>query len=251
MLGYKVSRSGFSYPLANEHKYYIDKQDVYHTQLMMHNGGIREGWKKFQKFMKNIGPKIVHGIGKAANWLADNQAVGEMAQNVIKETTGLDVPVNKATEIIKDIKNKDTNKLLETSKDLFNKWKENRDKANKSNLQEADKKEINDTTDKLLKIDEKQASGLGKNAVYANLVDFKRKGRLGNLTYGIPMNRLEAIGETKRPMKISKKDAGRLFATGSFGGELDPKYVVSEIKKDGKKKGKINVDEEFNKIFGK
>ena len=97
-----------------------------------------------------------------------------------------------------------------------------------------------------------EACGLGVNAKFANLVDFKKKGRLGQLTYGIPMNRLEAIGEKKRPLKIAKRDAGRLFATGSFGGELDPKYVVSEIKKDGKsKKGKVNVDEEFDKIFNK
>ena len=61
MLGYHQTRDGFSYPIPNEHRYYIDKGgEVYHTQLMVHNGGIREGWKKLTKFLKNAGPKIVN-----------------------------------------------------------------------------------------------------------------------------------------------------------------------------------------------
>lgn len=258
MIGYKSRGNNFSYPISNEHYHYTTKGENYNSQLMIHNGGIREGWKKFTKFMKNIGPKIVKGVYKTADWLSDT-GVGKTLQKGIEDTTGVKVPIDKALQTVKDIQDKDYNKVAETGLDLFKKWKDNRDKVNKSNLPEADKKEVNDTTEKLLNTDIKEASGLGKNAIYANLVNFK-KGRLGNITYGVPMKRLEAIGEIKRPLKIAKRDAGRLFATGSFGGALDPKFVVSAITKDGnnkEQKGKIKgtrkltAEEEFDKIFGK
>lgn len=259
MLGYKQTSNYFLYPVKNEHREYIDEGHVKSTQLILHNGGLKEGWHKVSSFLKNLGPKFINGIFKGADWLADHPDVTKKIQETAKDITGINMPIEKAVETIKDVKEKNIPKLIETGKSIFDKWKENRDKIKASNLPEKDKKEVDNTTNELLKLNESQASGLGKNAVFANLVDFSKKSKKGGLTYGIPMGRLGAIGETKRPMKISIKDAGRLFATGSFGGELKPEYVVSKIEKDGKKgtisKTKIETknksEKEFDEIFDK
>lgn len=256
MIGYKSSANDFLYPVENTKYNFSLGAGLPDSEKMLKGAGIKQGWKKFTKFMKNVGPKVVKTIMKGADWLSDQPVVQQVAQKVIKETTGVDVPVK---EIVENVKSKDVNKILpnvvDVGKSLVEKWKDNNKKIQTSDLPTEDKKQVDETTKGLLQL--KISPGkFGKNAEYANLA-ISKTDKKGALTFSVPKNRLLAVG-VNRPVRIGAKDAGRLFQSGSsVRSGLEPTYMVSKITKDGKK-GKVDkktdpakVDKWFDEMFGK
>lgn len=249
MLGHNKIKNDFLYPIGNSEYEYRISGRLHASEKMLKGAGIKEGWKKFTQFMKNIGPKVLKTAIKGADWLSDQPVVQQMAQKAIKEVTGADVPVK---EIVQNIKSKDVNKILpnvvDTGKQLFEKWKEHNKKIQESDLPKEEKAQVDQTTKGLLQL--KISPGkFGKNAQYANLA-IQKSGSKGGMIWSVPKSRLAPLG-INRPIKISAKDAGRLFQTGSsVNSGLEPTYMVSRITSD-KKKGEVKVDKWFDEMFGK
>lgn len=224
------------------------------VRFKANKGSLRSFGTKIHNFLKKIGPKIVHGGKKLLDFVASDPTVRSLISstaNQLIENSGDSVNkiISTANNMVKNkkIDSDSVKDIVNSSKDLITKWKDNNRKVQASNaIKPETKAQVQENTDKLV-----EAAGKGrlgtigklKNVSYLNLLTKSSRGGSISPSASVVKEIRDALGLPTT--SIAAK--GRMFL-----GDLKPRYLVSQIigddtnfKAKPTKKGKIDKTAQF------
>lgn len=224
------------------------------VRFKANKGSLRSFGTKIHNFLKKIGPKIVHGGKKLLDFVASDPTVRSLISstaNQLIENSGDSVNkiISTANNMVKNkkIDSDSVKDIVNSSKDLITKWKDNNRKVQASNVIKPETKaQVQENTDKLVEAAGKGrlgAIGKLKNVSYLNLLTKSSRGGSISPSASVVKEIRDALGLPTT--SIAAK--GRMFL-----GELKPRYLVSQIigddtnfKTKPAKKGKIDKTAQF------